>query len=145
MEKSSDTKLSLTIKSWNKDTEDLFDFDTENINIVQASDTLFIKTVHAISRDQIAIRATIIELNLDGKIHKRVIVLIARRLDSNIPASINKIIGNFFIRNDQSKVAITSSIILGSLAFKIFVSDSCIIDLQDATGCNGNIHCTNLL
>ena len=32
MEKSSDTKLSLTIKSWNKDTEDLFDFDTENIN-----------------------------------------------------------------------------------------------------------------
>lgn len=31
MEKSSETKLSLTIKSWNKDTEDLFDFDTDNI------------------------------------------------------------------------------------------------------------------
>ena len=35
MDYSSDSKLSLTIKTWNKDTEDLYDFETDNIQKTQ--------------------------------------------------------------------------------------------------------------
>jgi hypothetical protein len=71
---------------------------------------------------------------------ERRVVLIARRLNTYVPSTIDKLFNKLGIVDYDGEVTVSFAVKLRSSARKVTIYKSGVIDLQYSSGCKSNVH-----